>query len=154
MGLKPTRQIVKYDVSYFMNETATRGGCVVLSTAGSGDAMDQAEAVVTYAANPSGDIPVGILSCDVVDKNLSQTHLNFHKDEVQVNSKVTLIQIGDVETNMIYPGVTPAVNEWAYVAHSGYITNVAVNPVNNVKIGMFKSTKDEDGYCKVAVNLP
>ena len=44
-----------------MNETATRGGMVVLSTGSSGSALDSSSALCTYAANSSGKKPLGIV---------------------------------------------------------------------------------------------
>ncbi len=53
-----------------MNEVATRGGIASLSTGGSGAAMDQGAALVTYAATASGKVPMGILLNDMVDLDL------------------------------------------------------------------------------------
>ena len=60
-------------------------------------------------------------------------------------------------TNRIYPGTTPTAGQNAYIAHSGYIANSAVvsdDSAISSLVGRFLSTKDEDGYCKVSVNLP
>lgn len=155
MALKAQRYHVKSDISYFMNEVATRGGIVVASTAGSGSAMDQAAALVTYAANPSGKLPVGVLMCDMVNLDLTRQHPNWHKEEVQKGGKVTIWEVCDVVTDMIYPGLTPAVNEVAYLGPSGLLINtIATNKVDRPPVGYFKSSKDEDGFCKVAINLP
>jgi hypothetical protein len=57
MALKSDRHELQTDISFFMDEAATRGGAVVHgSTTGSGAAMDQGKAVVTYAAVPSGKV--------------------------------------------------------------------------------------------------
>ncbi len=159
MGLRGDRQQLHDDISFFATATATRGGVVSASTAGSGAAMDQAAAVVAYKANPSGAQPLGILLNTVVNEDLTRMHRNWHKDEVQVNSKVTVLMKGTVVTDMIYTGHTPAVGGYAYVGHSGYIaaSDVATDHVNAARtrvIGVFLSTKDEDGFCKVSVNLP
>ncbi len=159
MALKGDRYELDTDVSYFMNATATRGGVASLYTAGSGAALDQAAAEVRYIATPSGYRPMGILLNDVVNKDLTQTHLNQHKNEVQQGQKVTLLRRGWCVTNMIYPGVTPAAQDNCYVGLSGYLTNALVAndqsaAQTDVPIGEFMSTKDEDGYCKVQVNLP
>jgi hypothetical protein len=154
MALRPNRSVLETDISYFMNETASRGGIVVLSTVGSGAAMDQAAALVTYAASASGKMPVGVLMCDMVNLDLTRQHINWHKDEVQQGGKVWLMTKGDVETNMIYPGKTPAVGNRAYVHHSGYITSDDEGAAHTPIVGYFKSAKDEDGFAKVAVNLP
>ena len=99
MALKTDRSTLQTDISFFMNEAATRGGVACLSTGGSGAAMDQGEALVTYAALPSGKVPVGLLLNDMVDVDLLRQHVNQHKDEVQKGNKVTLLQKGYVVTN-------------------------------------------------------
>jgi len=96
MALKTDRSTLQTDISFFMNAAATRGGIASLSTGGSGAAMDQGAALVTYAANPSGKIPVGLLLNDMVNIDLTRQHLNQHKDEVQKGGKVTLLQKGTV----------------------------------------------------------
>ena len=83
MALKTDRSTLQTDISFFLNEAATRGGIACLSTGGSGAAMDQGAALDTYPANPSGKIPVGLLLNDMVNIDLTRQHLNQHKDEVQ-----------------------------------------------------------------------
>ena len=149
MALKSDRYELQTDISFFYNDgTATRG-CVVVhdSTAGSGAAMDQGVNLVKKAT--SGN-PVGILLNDVVNKDLTRTHLNQYKDEVQKGGKVTVLRKGYVVTNAI--DGSPVAGSGAYVSGSvaGNITMV----VSGTKIGAFLSSKDEDGYCKVEVNLP
>jgi len=88
----------------------------------------------------------------MVDEDLTRTELNEHKDEMQKGSKVTICRAGWVTTNMIEAGVTPTANgQKAYLGVSGLLTTTAgVNP----EVGEFQSTKDEDGYAKVYINLP
>lgn len=154
MALKPDRYFIADDQSFFMNEVAERGGFVVMSTVGSGAAMDQGQALVTYATSPSGKLPVGCLMQDMVSKDLSQTHINYFKSEVPVGSKVLLWTKGVVTTNMIYPGVTPAVNKVAYLTTSGLLTVTDTNTHASPIVGVFLSSKDADGYAKVSFNLP
>jgi hypothetical protein len=156
MALKGDRYVVVSDISYFMDQVATRGGVVVLKTAGSGAALDQSEAEVEYAASPSGEYAVGLLLCDMVDKDLTQTHLNFHKDEQQKGSKVSLMREGWVVTNMLMSGVTPAGGNKAYLGLSGLLTTATTGPggYSYLEVGRFESSKDEDSYVKVYVKLP
>ena len=142
MALKSDRLELQTDISFFYNAgTATRG-CVVShgSTAGSGAAMDQG---VNLVEKSTSAVPVGILLNDVVNKDLTRTHLNQHKDEVQKGGKVTVLRKGYVVTNAI--DGTPSAGDAAYsnISTSGTYT-----------IGRFLSSKDEDGYAKVEVNLP
>jgi hypothetical protein len=87
MALKAGRSYTNEatDISYFMNATGERGGIVIHSTGGSGEAMDDADAVVAYPTGqgPSGTEPAGLLLCDVVKDDLTRQHLNFYKDEVR-----------------------------------------------------------------------
>ena len=107
MALKPDRIEAYTDISLFMNEVAERGGVVVHLTAGSGAAMDDANAVVELPSAATGNAPAGLLLNDVVDLDLTRQHINWHQDEVQKGSKVTILRQGFVTTNMIASGVTP-----------------------------------------------
>jgi hypothetical protein len=153
MALKNERYWSADDISFFMNEVAERGGVVTISTAGSGAAQDQGSALVTYAASQSGKVPVGVLMQDMVDKDLTQTHLNYYKDEVQKGGKVDLWTAGWVVTNMIYPGLTPTAGATAYMGPSGLLQTTNVNSVASPVVGKFLSTKDADGYAKFSFNL-
>lgn len=154
MALKSFRRYGQDTQDFFMDEVAERGGFVCLSTVGSGEATDQGEALVTYAASPSGKLPVGCLMQDMVNKDLSQTFLNYFKAEVQKGSKVNIWTQGTVVTNMIYPGQTPAVNKVAYLGPSGLLTATDTNTNATPVVGTWMSSKDADGYAKVAFNLP
>jgi hypothetical protein len=142
-----------------MNEAATRGGVVSLSTGGSGAAMDQGAALVTYSAVPSGAVPVGLLVNDMVNIDLTRQHLNQHKDEVQKGGKVTLLTKGYVVTDML-EGTSPSAGDPAYLAHSG---RLAVSDLSSDDadadgstrvVGRFLSSVDQDGYAKVFIDLP
>lgn len=156
MALKADRHELDTDISFFYNEgTAERGGVVVLDTVGSGAALDQAGAKVKYAVATNALFPVGILLNDVVNLDLTRQHINWHKDEVQKGGKVTVLKKGWVVTNLI--AGTPAAGLGAFVddGTAGYIATAAeVADGKYIQIGRFMSTKDEDGYAKVEVNLP
>ena len=77
-----------------------------ISTGGSGASMDNGSAVVTYAALPSGKVPVGLLLNDMVNIDLTRQH-HQHKDEVQKGGKVTLAQKGTFVTNNL-EGTSPS----------------------------------------------
>lgn len=155
MALKPDRIELQTDVSFFMNTVATRGGVASVVTGGSGVAMDSSTAVVAYAATTSGSKPVGVLLNDVVNLDLTRQHINWHRDEVQVGGKVSLLQVGQITTNLVTG--TPAAGAPAYVGVSG---NISATPPTDAgtedeayRIGRFLSAKDADGYAKVAVNI-
>jgi hypothetical protein len=148
MALKPDRIEHLTDISFFMNTTAERGGVVSFVSGGVGVSMDDADAVVAYATAASGNVPAGVLLNDVVNLDLTRQHINWHKDEVQVGGKVTLLRVGQVTTNLI--NGNPSAGNAAYVGPSGTISTTSTNAV---KIGTFLSGKDADGYAKVSVNI-
>jgi hypothetical protein len=159
MALKADRHEQTTDISFFYDAgTATRGGVVVLDAVGaSGAAMDQGVNKVRYKQATATDVPVGILLNDVVDKDLTRTHLNFYKDEVQKGGKVTVMTEGYVVTNRISGTGTPVAGDAAYIADSGLIstsTRGLALDSGAGRIGRFLTAKDADGYAKVEINLP
>ena len=149
MALKSDRYELQTDISFFYNAGTATSGCVVVhDTAGSGAAMDQG---VNLVKKHTAGVPVGILLNDVVNKDLTRTHLNQHKDEVQKGGKVTVLRKGYVVTDAIDTGQDPVAGSGAY-ASTGTAGNVGMT--GTYQVGRFLSTKDEDGYAKVEVNLP
>ncbi len=158
MALKSDRYEETTDISFFYTAgTATRGGVVCLDLlSASGAAMDQGDNTVSYQQAATTDVPVGILMNDVVDKDLTRTHLNQYKDEVQKGGKVTVMTRGWVVTNNITGTPTPGALAYADNVTAGNISTVASDATasGNLAIGRFMSRKDADGYAKVFVNLP
>lgn len=158
MALKADRYEESTDVSYFYTAgTATRGGVACLDVlSASGAAMDQGDNTVSYQTAATTDVPAGILLNDVVDKDLTRTHLNFYKNEVQKGGKVTMLKRGWVVTSNVDGSPSPGDLAYASAAVAGNIANSASNAEasGNLAIGRFMSAKDADGYAKVYVNLP
>lgn len=153
MALKPDRVESYTDVSFFMDTVGERGGVVVhlTSTSGVGASMDDGNAVVSYPTGVvSGTKPAGLLLNDVVSLDLTRQHINFYRDEVQVGGKVTLLRQGQVVTNMLASGQTPAAGTDAYYDVAGKLTTVSTN---STKVGRFLGSKDSDGYVKVDINI-
>lgn len=148
MALKSDRYELQTDISFFYNDgTATRGGVVCHdTTAGSGAAMDQGVNLVKYSTS---GVPVGVLLNDVVNKDLTRTHLNQYKDEVQKGGKVTVLRKGYVVTNNLVGNPVAGSGAYASTASAG---GIAMS--GDYQVGRFLSSKDEDGYAKVEVNLP
>ena len=149
MALKPDRIELLTDISNFMNTTAERGGVVSYASSGAGVSMDDANAVVEYAAVASGAKPAGVLLNDVVDLDLTRQHINWHKDEMQKGGKVTVLRVGQVTTDKV--SGSPGAGDSAYVGANGVISTTAA--AGAAKIGTFLSSKDTDGYAKVSVNI-
>lgn len=150
MALKPDRVESYTDISFFCNTVAERGGIVVHVTSGNGVSMDDAGAVVAYPTDNADTTPAGLLLNDVVNLDLTRQHINWHRDEVQVGSKVTLLRQGQVTTNMVASGATPTAGADAYYDAVGKLTTVSTD---SVKVGRFLSGKDADGYVKVDINI-
>ena len=151
MALKSDRFELQTDISFFYNAAATTRGCVVSHasvTDPTGAAMDQG---VNLCAKSTSAVPVGILLNDVVDKDLTRTHLNQYKDEVQKGGKVTVLRKGYVVTNNITNtgDVDPGDPAYACQNNAG---NVAAS--GTYQVGRFLTATDSDGYAKVEVNLP
>jgi hypothetical protein len=159
MALKADRYEESTDISYFyVAGTADRGGVVCLDLlSASGAAMDQGDNTVVETAAAATDVPVGILLNDVVNKDLTRTHLNQYKDEVQQGGKVTVLTRGWVVTNRISTPGSVAAGQLAYASETaGEISPTAgdAQASGNLAIGRFMSAPDADGYAKVYVNLP
>ena len=138
------------DISFFMDTTGERGGIVVAKTVASGAGMDNADAVVLYpTGDPSGeDNAVGLLLNDVVNYDLTKRHINKHRDEVQIGSKVAILRRGTVVTDMI--SGTPDGYKKAYFNSAGQLTET---DTGTETVGKFLSKKDSDGYAKVEINI-
>lgn len=166
MALKSDRYELQTDISFFCDTVLTRGVVVVYQDSdGTGAAMDQGVAVVGCEVADADSVPVGILLNDVVDKDLTRTHLNQYKDEVQKGGKVTVLRKGYVVTNAIEDGLTIHAGDVAYLSDAtsptsgpgstsevGFLSNAA--GTHGKVVGRFLSAKDADGYAKVEVNLP
>lgn len=158
MALKSDRYEESTDISFFyVGGTGTRGGVVCFDElSASGAALDQGDNTVLYKAAGDSDVAVGILLNDVVDKDLTRTHLNQYKDEVQKGGKVTVLTRGWVVTNNV--DGTPGPGDMAYAsnANAGNIATSAANAAQSgaLSVGRFMSAKDADGYAKVFINLP
>ena len=148
MALKGDRNVLETDISFFINVTAEKGQLVSLSTGASGAGMDNSAALATTASGDGTD-PLGIILNDVVDIDQTRQHINWHKDEVQKGGKCTILRKGTIVTDQVTG--TPAAGDTAYVNASA---TVGAQVGSSAAVGKFLSSKDADGYAKVAINLP
>ena len=92
MALKADRYEESTDISFFSSATGVKGAVVCLDAAAlagaSGAALDQGENTVSAQAAATTDIHVGIILNDVVNKDLTRTHLNQYK-ALGINSGTT-----------------------------------------------------------------
>jgi len=155
MTLKMDRQVLDTEISYFMNETASPGAVVSISTAGSGISLDNTSSVATVSASSSGAKPLGVLLNEVVNLDLTRTPVNWHKDQVNQGDKVTILRKGWVITDQV---TLANAGSGAVLSSSGNVTNQGpisiYNQVANPKVGSFLSNKDENGFAKLYVDLP
>lgn len=148
MALKGDRNVLETDISFFINVTAEKGQLLCVSTQGSGAAMDNSSSLATTASGTN--VPLGIVLNDVVNIDQTRQHINWHKDEVQQGGKVTILTKGTVVTDQITG--TPTAGMVAYLNTGGTVGAQAHG--ESLAVGRFLSTKDADGYAKVAINLP
>jgi len=149
------------NIDNFMNTTGEAGFIVVYNTAtsGVGASFDDTGAVVALSAvqNTSGEAIAGILLQDVVNKDLSQTHLNVHKRETNIGGKVALLKRGTIVTNALSGNMAPVPGQRAFYTNQGIFTNVASVDSNldlvNAPIGRFTSSRNADGYVKIDINI-
>ena len=149
MALRPDRNEVITDLSFFLNETAERGIIVTASTQGSGAAMDDSSAAVKVPSAPGvAGMPVGLLLNDVVNLDLTRQHINYAKDEVQKGSKVLVLRRGTVVTDQISGSVT--MGSAAYFDDTGKLRS---GDSGSAQVGRWLSKKDADGFAKIEINI-
>lgn len=154
MALKPDRVVIETDITKTCPTATPRGVCLVLSAAGSGVNIGD-NAGTADLLTPSGKVPAGILMNDVVSTDLTRYHLNFHKDEVPVNSRVTLLRKGRVTTDALNGSPNPG--DTAYLTTNGQLTptvSATGGTAATPKVGQFAGKKDENGFVAVDINLP
>jgi len=164
MGLKGDREIIQDRIDVYLNEAADRGKIVVGSTAASGAALDNVSQLGTVAANPSGSVALGVLVGDMKDIDPTREFLNTQKDETVKGGKMRLITKGWIVTDNIETGTVTA-NEAAYVGNSGnFATDAAIagygcavteesNKTSYQMVGRFQTTKDENGYARIGIDI-
>jgi hypothetical protein len=144
MALKPDRQEIHYDISFFVDEVAEPGTILVHDTSGVGQSMDQIDANVVVPEDIAG-VPAGLILNTAKDSDIQRVWA----DEVQIPGKATLLRYGWVVTNLIADGITPVAGEPAHFVAGGLLTNTAVG--SGAKVGRWLSGKDGDGYAKVEI---
>ena len=153
MALKAGRDLQAFKPGYQSDSVMERGGIVSVKTVGSGEAMDDSAMIAEYADEPSGTVPLGVLMDDTENNDLTRIHKNWFKQETHQGEKMTIVNRGWVTTDMVAGEITVSAPQTAYVTESGLFTNVTGNGYN-VEVGRFETNADEDGYCRVSVNLP
>ena len=156
MAIKVDRQVDSVELRYFLNETAVNGKILVVSTAGSGVAMDSTANLATVAGNSSGNLPIGMLLNEVVNVDQTRQNINWHKDQTQQGDKVTIMTKGWAVTDELTG--TIAAGNFAILSSSGTLAQLAPggtwNEAANPKCGVFRTNKsDTDGFATVYIDL-
>lgn len=155
MALKGDRVVIETDITLTCETATERGVVLVHKTAGSGIGLGASAGKADFVASASGQKVAGLLLNDVVSIDETRYHRNFHKDEMKVGERCTLLKKGRVTTNKIVG--TPTVDDIAYLTSSGQLTPTISSTgglVATPKVGKFASGKDADGYAAVDINLP
>jgi hypothetical protein len=155
MALKGDRIVLESDITQTCLSATQRGVVLCYSASGSGVGQGASAGTSDLFANPSGQIVAGLLMNDVVNVDLTRYHLNFHKLETLIGMRVELLRKGRITTDQI--SGNPSVGNTAYLTASGQLTptvsstgGLAATP----KVGVFRTTKDENGFSSVDINLP
>jgi len=154
MAIKGDRQVDAVEIGYFLNEAAEKGSVLVVSTAGSGVALDNNKSVATVATSASGNRPLGILLNEFVNVDRTRQPINWHKDQSASGDKATILTKGWVVTNKVLGTITAGY--LAYAAESGNLRASALTPTNTSNqpvVGRFRTSADEAGYAKVYIDL-
>lgn len=157
MAIKPDRLINETDISLVCSDVHEKGAILVYGTAASGIGI-ATPGVASLVSNPSGYKVAGLSLANFVNIDQTRYHRNFHKDEQVIGEKAPLLRKGYVVTNMIVasPGtINPGAN--AYVSTDGKLTatvSATGGEVATPKVGTWATSKDENGYAKVYIELP
>lgn len=155
MALKSDRNVIDTDISLVCNTVVAKGLFVCYGTAASG-VGNETPGVVSVASNPSGYKVAGLTLASFVDIDQTRQHRNFMKDEQVIGEKAPLLRKGYVVTNSL-ASCTPLPGQPAYLTVNGTITNTISatgGEVATPRVGEFVTSKDEDGYVKININLP
>ncbi len=157
MALKPDREYnLTTDITQFWQDPEPTGidsgGIATVVTQGSGLAIEDELNVVSYAANPSGAVPKGVL-VNPVNPPMSDTRdfPNMSNNETRPGDKVALIRKGWIVTNMVVSGITTSTGEAAYVAGTGLMSNVQASGA--LQVGRFEGPVDSEGFAKIFMDI-
>lgn len=153
MALKPDRHIDPYgtEITFVFNGTADNGTIMIYGAAGSGASVqdDYAGTVVVGPAAAAGARVAGLLMHPFVVFN-PLLHRNWYKVTQFPGEKATLLKRGWVTTNVLASGAVPDAGKPAYLGPNGTVTDATGGP----QLGEFMSRLDEQGFCRLNLNIP
>lgn len=148
--LKPDRNLTQWVFNYKAGAEAEMGGLVSSSVPASGVGAN-GPATASYLANPSGAFVLGVL-LDDVEVLGNKSDRNHYRESVGVGDQVSIGSEGWIVTDRILPNTTPAAGSSAYLGVSGYFSSTQATGAP--KVGRFETSKDEDGFAKISLNIP
>lgn len=155
MALRGDRLVIETDITMTCPTATLRGVVLCFSTQGSGVALGDSAGVADLFANPSGHSPAGMLMNDMVNIDQTRFHKNFHKDEVQVGNRCTLLKKGRLTTDQVTGA--PAAAGTAYLTANGQLTptlSATGGLVATPRVGQFRGGVDESNFVTVDIDLP
>lgn len=161
MALKPDRNIVRDDISFYCFEAKERGYVAFAMTGvAQGPGLDSNTHRITFApSTPSGAKPVGILAHDFASIDLTRQVPNRYKMEHPLGDKALIYTEGFITTNAIGPNQASGTLTYpikAYAGTSGLLYSDAnLGTISGwVSVGYFETARDLDGYARVFIDLP
>lgn len=151
MALKGEREVLQTNIYYKIQTgvDAERGTILVASsTDGTADKPS-----TTALTGIGAENPVGLLLDDVEDLDYTVRPQIHVRNVVPRGSEVSLLTKGRIKTNLIPGGVSPVQGETAYLAASGWVSNVEHVTGSGIIVGYFESAKDADGYARLYVDI-
>lgn len=151
-------RVVLQDEIGFVSEAAMTAGTVVVFKTSQGTGIgvgqgvnDSAPIGVAGPGTPtSGNSKLaGVLLTDVISLDQTKYKRNPHKTEQMIGEPMYLMRKGEIWTNSITG--TPSAGDAAYLSTSGTVTNSQVSGAP--KVGQFKTSKDDNGYAKLFVDI-
>jgi len=154
MALRPQRHVHQTTMDYILTQAAEPGTVLVASGTSTPTAAIADSSLLTTA---SGVAPVGVLLNTRESFNYAKEYERFQYDTDDLNTVVSLLREGEVETNLVVENAGTIVNgDPAYLAPDGRLGNSDLGASDasvRLLVGQFLSTVDSDGFVRVRINL-
>lgn len=159
MALGPRRHIHQTSIDFVLTQAAEPGTVLV----GSGTS-DPTRAGVLVAAiadaslltTASGVAPIGVLLNTREAFNYAKEYERFQYDTDDINTVVTLLREGELDTNLVVQNAGTIVpGDAAYLAPDGKLGNsdLGASDADRLRVGQFLSAVGTDGFVRVRINL-
>jgi len=160
MALKaPHRKVIADDLNFRCNNAASEGMVVCYSsTAGqvekstSADSKKVAGLLMTNVEARGMPLDLPLLGDDTGTADLPR---NYNKNVTYVSGYVRMLKIGEVETDQIVSGDTPAAGSVAYIGAAGKLsTSISgATLIHRAVVGHWLGAKDSNSFAKVWINI-